>query len=158
MSRKRHTADAAVCTLYNTQKDLPLSIRKYKRAILSLLKHLKIATDEVIVHFVSEKKISALHRQFFNDPTPTDCISIPIDAPNRSPSGYRVLGEVFVCAKAAKTYAEEQKIAWRRELMRYVVHGLLHLIGYDDIKLKDRKKMQSKEEECLQFLESLFLI
>jgi probable rRNA maturation factor len=139
-------------TIYNTQKDLSFSLKECKQNILRLLSHLHIATDELIVHFVTEKKISQLHRLLFDDPSSTDCISIPIDAPSETRSGYHLLGEIFVCPKVAKRYAAEHELGAFEEMMRYVIHGLLHLIGYDDIKLKDRRVMKKKEEECLEGL------
>src|SRR6202041_2455638 len=109
---------------------------------LFLIDYLRIATDELIVHFVTEKKIRYLHHLLFNDPSITDCISIPIDPPSHDVSGYHVLGEIFVCPKAAKLYAKEHDLDPKEELFRYVIHGLLHLIGYDDMTVKDRRIMK----------------
>jgi probable rRNA maturation factor len=139
-------------SFYNSQKDLPISLAKCKRGILFLLKHLEIDTDELIVHFVTEKTICMLHRDLFDDPSLTDCISVPIDSPSEKRAGYHVLGEIFVCPKAAILYAKEHGIDLQEEVMRYVVHGLLHLIGYDDMTVKDRRIMKKKEEECLKLL------
>lgn len=139
-------------TITNSQKDLPISLTTCKRNILLLLSHLGIATHELIVHFVTEKKICHLHQLFFDDPSSTDCISVPIDAPLDRQSGYHVLGEIFVCAKTAILYAKEHDLDPHDELMRYVIHGLLHLIGYDDMTVKDRRVMKKKEEECLQII------
>jgi probable rRNA maturation factor len=106
----------------------------------------------VIVHFVTAKKICYLHDLFFKDPTLTDCISVPLDPMGKRSGGYHLLGEIFVCPKAALLYAKEHVIDPQEETLRYVIHGLLHLIGYDDIKLKDRRVMKKKEEECLHTL------
>jgi probable rRNA maturation factor len=139
-------------TLCNTQKDFSFSLRECKRDILFLISSLKIDTDELIVHFVTTKKICCLHRLLFDDPSATDCISVPIDPPSKHKSGYHLLGEIFVCPKTAKLYADEHGLDPHEELMRYVIHGLLHLIGYDDMTVKDRRVMKKKEEECLKLL------
>jgi probable rRNA maturation factor len=139
-------------TVYNRQKDLAFSLKRCKKHLLLLLSYLNITTDELILHFVTEKKISDLHRHFFDDPSSTDCISIPIDAASSQGSGYHVLGEIFVCPKVAMRYAKQHALKVQEELMRYVIHGLLHLIGYDDMTLKERRVMKKKEEECLQWL------
>lgn len=141
--------------IYNYQKDLSISSQEIKKALSLLLCHLCVTTDELILHFVTQKKISQLHNQFFNDPSPTDCISIPIDTPEEKQTGYHLLGEIFVCAKIAKEYAQAHQLNVYRELIRYVIHGLLHLIGYDDMQLKDRRKMKAKEEECLKILRKM---
>ncbi len=155
MAKVQHTEGMEIpskITLCNTQKDLSFSLRDCKRSILFLIAHLKINTDEVIFHFVTQKKICDLHRLLFNDPSLTDCITIPIDPPSKTKSGYHLLGEIFVCPKAAILYAKEHDLDAHEELNRYMIHGLLHLIGYDDITLKDRRVMKKKEEECLQLL------
>lgn len=69
------------------------------------------------------------------------------DAPDL---GYHVLGEVFVCPKVAVEYAKENGIPPEEELLRYVVHGLLHLIGYEDYDPKERARMKRKESACLK--------
>lgn len=114
-----------------------------------LLAYLKVKSDEVIIHLVSKPQICKLHADFFNDPSPTDCISFPMDN-ELGKEGYRVLGEIFVCPAVALEYAEEHGKDPMDELKLYLVHGILHLLGYDDIKPKDRQKMRRMEAECLK--------
>lgn len=139
--------------IINTQRKTPILLAYWRKTILSLLEFLRISTDEITVHFVSEPKIAELHQQFFNDPTPTDCISFPIDLPKRkSHKEYHVLGEVFVCPAVAVQYAEKHNIDPQHELLRYVIHGILHLIGYDDIHPNQRRQMKRKERICLNHI------
>lgn len=134
--------------LYDTQKDLQLDRSTLKEVTSFLIKEMKIATDEIIVHFVTEKKISDLHSQFFNDPTPTDCISFPIDG--TSLSRHHILGELFICPKVAIAQSKHYQTTPGKELLRYLIHGLLHLIGYNDIETKERKIMKGKEGALLK--------
>lgn len=122
-----------------------------KSAVSFLLKDLKISTDEVILHFVSEDTISKLHKKFFNDPSVTDCITFPVDQADARQS-YHVLGECFICPKTAISQAMRHDVTTKEELYRYVVHCLLHLIGYDDTNPKDRARMKRKERACLKKL------
>jgi probable rRNA maturation factor len=142
-------------TLYNAQKDMRLSLAMIKRVLQRCLEILNISTDEVIFHFVSTRRISALHRRFFDDPSPTDCITVPIDPLGKQRTGYHLLGEVFICPKVAKHYAQEHDLPVFEELIRYAVHGLLHLIGYDDMQLKDARAMKKKEEDIMKQLSNL---
>jgi probable rRNA maturation factor len=139
-------------TLYNSQRDLPLSIRKVRKAISFLLRELKIFTDEIIFHFVSKKKIAFLHKEFFNDPSPTDCITFPIDSPKEHKESFHLLGEAFICPKTAIEYSKRHRIDPIKELHRYIVHCILHLIGYDDIQADQRARMKRKEESYLKKL------
>lgn len=141
--------------IYNMQKDMQLSLATIKRVLRRCLEILNISTDEVIFHFVSLKEIGVLHRRFFGDPSPTDCITVPIDSPGKQSGGYHLLGEVFICPKVAKLYAQEHDLSPFGELIRYAVHGLLHLIGYDDMQVKDARAMRKKEEEVLKKISDL---
>jgi len=107
-----------------------------------------VRCHEVVLHFVSQKRICSLHEIYFNDPSPTDCISFPID-PLDDPSSHSVLGEVFVCPEVAIAYAKAHKKKAEEEVVRYVVHGLLHLIGYEDTTPEKRRKMRRAEKELL---------
>lgn len=139
-------------TLYNSQRDLPFSLSQMREAISFLLRQLKISTHEVIFHFVNERKISKIHKDFFNDPTSTDCITFPIDSPKTMKKSFRILGEAFICPKVALKYAEQHRIDPYEELLRYVIHCLLHLLGYDDQFPIERAKMKRKEKAYLKKL------
>ncbi len=131
----------------NTQKDLPIDKSSVRALVKEVLSFLKISYGEVSLYFVGEKKIGALHAQFFQDPTPTDCISFPIDDDH--------LGEIFVCPAVALQYAKKRKRDPYRELALYIVHGLLHLIGYDDLETKAKEAMRKKEKSCMRHLDRL---
>lgn len=136
--------------LYNAQRDLPLSLPCMRKAISFLLQELKVSTDEVSFHFVTQRKICELHKEFFDDPTPTDCITFPLDAPDDGSSDFHILGEAFICPKTAILYGKSHHIDPHKEIYRYVVHCLLHLIGYTDIDPQERAKMKRKESSCLK--------
>lgn len=135
----------------NTQKDLSISSPSLRLAILAIFDFLKLQTDEISIQLVSQKKIGKLHDTLFKDPSPTDCISIPIDPPFTKTSPH-ILGEIFVCPKTALEYSQNHCCDPYEEVLLYVIHGILHLSGYDDIDLKDRKKMRKMEKKCLIFL------
>jgi len=122
----------------NRQFDLSISEAPIQLLVLAVLEGEGIDPDEVWIHFVSEAEISLLHEKHFDDPTPTDCISFPIDD--------EVLGEVVVCPKVAIDYAARQGESAYGELALYVVHGVLHLIGYEDTTLAKAAKMRVAEE------------
>ena len=138
--------------LHKAQKDLPVSAWKMKKAARQLLSYLQVETDLLIIHAVTQKCIARLHKRFFDDPTPTDCISLPIDAPEDAATGCHVLGEIFLCPAMAKIYAKKYGTSTEEEFLRYLIHGVLHLIGYNDMQRKDRLVMKKKEEDCLSYL------
>lgn len=139
------------------------SVRKLVRQFLKF--HNKNC-DEVSIHFIDTETISKMHADYFNDASTTDCISFPmdndaaeddtIDEFDREFTGtkvknYKILGEVFVCPETANAYAKKYSLDALKELTLYVVHGLLHLLGYDDLSPKDRKKMRMEEARFLEY-------
>ena len=134
-------------TIYNSHKDLKISKTSVTRLATYFFIFLKKEVEEVIIHFVSTKKISNLHEKLFQDPSPTDCISQPYDF-----LGYALLGEVFICPETAIKYSEKKGKDPYEETSLYVVHSLLHLLGYDDIDPKERKKMRRCEKKLLTHL------
>ncbi len=131
--------------VYNRQKDLDIDKSSVRALVKATLAFLKKECKEVGVYFVAEKEICKLHQQFFNDPTPTDCISFPIDEAH--------LGEIFVCPAVALAYAKRRKDDPHREVALYVIHGLLHLLGYDDLEPAQRRTMRKKEKSCIRHLD-----
>lgn len=130
--------------VYNRQKDLKIGKGSARALVQSTLDHLQIRCEETSIYFVTVKEISRLHDQFFQDPTPTDCISFPLDEDH--------LGEVFVCPAVAIEYAKKKNLDPYAEASLYVVHGLLHLIGHDDLEEKARRSMRKKEKSCMRHL------
>lgn len=136
-------------TVHSQQKDLPLSSSSVKKTVVHILAYLKIHTDFLSIYFVTTKKISSLHNTFFKDHSPTDCITFPMDPPTSSSSPH-CLGEVFICPATALAYAEKHQIDPYEETTRYLIHGILHLIGYEDTTPKLKAQMRRKENQCLQ--------
>lgn len=140
-----NTPEIEIC---NHQHDLLIDhcyIQKIVRR-LCLLKGVK--TDKVILHFVDSPKICELHEQVFGDSSFTDCITCPVD-PHDQELPYHVLGECFICPLAAKESAPQSP---HNELLLYVVHCFLHLLGYKDQTVGDRKIMQAEEQRLLKEL------
>ncbi len=134
-----HNVDISI---YNSQKAVPLACIAAKKMVQKLLCHFKVEAKGLAVHFVTKKQISSLHHQFFSDPSPTDCISFPIDS--------EFLGEIFISPEAAIEYTENKKIDLHTEISRYLIHGFLHLLGFDDQDVQSKKRMRQKERECLK--------
>jgi len=117
--------------VFDQQQDLKISPEAVSAIVKAVLLQENKQCDEVSIHFVETSKICDLHEEFFNDPTTTDCISFPIDEPNTP--HYCVLGEVFVCPKTAIDYGTTHNLCPYEETTLYIVHGMLHLLGYDDL-------------------------
>ena len=117
----------------------PAFLRRVVRAVLDFVGRPDLAVSLLIT---DDAEIARLHDEFLGDPTPTDVISFAID------DG----AELVVSLETAKRCAREQKHTTRAELALYVVHGILHTTGYDDIRVRDRVRMRAAEREVMRRL------
>ncbi|NGX56111.1 MAG: Endoribonuclease YbeY [Candidatus Anoxychlamydiales bacterium] len=143
--------------IVNEQSDLEIDENLIKNQVEKILEKENIKTDELILYFVNEKTIKDLHNKFFNDPSLTDCISLPIDSIT-SKESHHILGEVFICPSVAVKYAKKNKLDPHFENTYYIIHSLLHLMGYDDIDKNDRVIMKKKEKEIIEHLKETNLL
>ncbi len=80
---------------------------------------------------------------------PTDVLTFPIDT---NELGKVTSGEVIICVPQARRAAKERKIPMKLEVLLYAIHGMLHLLGYDDRTARDFHAMHSLEDQILQRL------
>lgn len=137
----------------NRQKVLSIDPKSVQAVVIASLTLAHKAYDEVTIHFVEEAEICKLHEEYFDDPSPTDCISFPMDT--EEDIGYLVLGDVIISPKAALDYTKNKKRDPYLELTLYLIHGLLHLLGYDDMTESGREEMRTLEKIHLDHLHSL---
>ena len=143
--------------IYNKQKSLPIATGAMKKIVHAVIALEKQNCDEVSIYLVNTKEICDLHEEFFNDPSVTDCVSFPLDEWDDA-GGYRILGEVFVCPQTALDYAKKHQKNPHEECSLYIVHGLLHLMGYDDQEPKAKASMRRAEKKHMLNLKKLNLL
>jgi len=131
--------------IFDRQKSLKIDQSQVRAVVKNVLEVEDKSCDEVSVHFIDNETMCALHEKYFNDPSPTDCISFPIDAPETEGC---ILGDLFVCTDAAVEYDGESY----GETTLYLVHSLLHLLGYDDIEPEDIRVMREAESRHMKAL------
>lgn len=105
------------------------------------------------IYLVDAKEITRLNETFLQHRGETDVITF--DYADRGKSG-SLSGEVFVCLPVAQRQARRFQATWQSEMVRYTVHGLLHLSGYDDKRARDRIRMKRQENRLLRDLSGLF--
>jgi probable rRNA maturation factor len=133
----------------NRQKRLSVDRVRMRRAIRAILHDAGMVNAEISVAIVDDPAIALLHGQFLNDPDPTDVLSFVLET---SPGGLE--GEVVASADTAAASAPNFGCTPEDELLTYVIHGVLHLVGYDDVTPKLRKQMGAKEQEYLALANS----
>lgn len=106
---------------------------------------------EVVIRIVDTDEISDLNQQYRLKTGPTNILSFPFEVPE-GVSGLNLLGDLVVCAEVLQQEAIAQKKTLKDHWAHIIIHGILHLIGYDHIKAKDALGMEAKEIHLLQQL------
>ena len=94
---------------------------------------------------MDDRAIRTLNRRFLHKDRPTDVIAFPLDDDE-------VWGEVYVSLDRAVEQASAYRVSRNEELARLIVHGILHLTGWNDARDSDRKAMSAREDEILAAL------
>ena len=110
----------------------------------AVLRDAGIRTGRIGVAVVDDAAIAKLHGGFLDDPAPTDVLSFVLE---RSP--HLLEGEIVLSADTAAANAARYRSTAEEELLLYVIHGALHLVGYDDATLRQRALMRKSEREYL---------
>lgn len=108
---------------------------------------------ELSITLVDEARMSQLHEEWMDEPGPTDVLSFPMDelrppAPG-APAQPGVLGDIVLCPTFAATQAVERGRTLDEELQFLVVHGVLHLIGYDHATTEEYEAMFALQDGLL---------
>ncbi len=104
-------------------------------------------SGELTLCFVNDKKIKALNLKYLAKNNPTDVIAFNITDPEDKKN---IFGDIAISADTAIANAKLFKTTPLFELYLYVIHGVLHILGYDDRKKADKLIMRKKEEQVLK--------
>lgn len=127
--------------LYNQYGEINFD---YRSAIKAISQYFKIRKSVSLI-LVNKEEIQKLNMQYRGLDRKTDVLSFE--------SGEKIyLGEIFICVDKVKSQAEEYGHSLEREFAFLLVHGLLHLQGYDHQNPEDEEKMKKKQEEILNSL------
>ena len=105
---------------------------------------------EVNIYFVDEESMANLNAQHMNQIDPTDVLAFPLDDPKKSDNHdeFLLLGDVVICPKVADRQATNH--SYEAEISLLLIHGILHLLGYDHAKEDERLIMEKRQQDILQ--------
>jgi probable rRNA maturation factor len=119
-----------------------------ERAVTAVLAAEDTTAAEISVTFVASPAIAELNRKHLDRPGPTDVIAFQLGEPDAP------LGDIYICPESARESAQDYDVEPREELLRLVVHGTLHVLGYEHPEGPDREasEMFRRQEEILTHL------
>ena len=106
---------------------------------------------EILIRIVDTQEISDLNQQYRHKTGPTNILSFPFEVPEGI-DGLDLLGDLVVCAEVLEHEAKAQNKKLKDHWAHIIIHGILHLIGYDHINDADAIEMEAKEIHLLQQL------
>jgi len=125
----------------NNEKNIFINKKAVHKLIHFIKNEFNFTINNLEINFVKPDTILEINKNHLNHNYLTDVISF-----NYSNENYNLDAEIFICCEVAKENAKIYKVKYEEELRRLIIHGILHLIGYDDVKPSLRKKMKQIED------------
>ncbi len=134
--------------LFNRQRTRSINARLLHKIICHFLRELLRLEDyDLTVTLVNAARMTRLNETIMQHAGSTDVITLDYSIPGPEPMP---AGELFVCVDEAVIQARRFDTTWPSELVRYIVHGVLHLRGFDDLKRAARRRMKREENRRLR--------
>ena len=135
-------------SIASPQEHVPLDRGRLREIARTVLEGEGVKEMEISLAFVDNPTIHTLNKRYLDHDEPTDVLSFPLSEPNAK----KLAGELVIGVEVALAQAAERGHEVQAELALYVIHGLLHLCGYDDKSDHAASSMRERERHYLQLL------
>jgi probable rRNA maturation factor len=146
--------------IQNRQRATPINTRFLRTIIAALLEEtLKLETFDLAINLVRAPEMACLNETFLEHEGSTDVITFDYaESPtcNTQAAARYLHGEIFISIDDAASQARQFRTTWQSELARYIIHGVLHLQGFDDLNPAARRKMKREENRLLKEINRRF--
>jgi probable rRNA maturation factor len=127
--------------LFNQQSEVRLRVRRLQRQLSASLaflpRRLPAHLTQVQIVLVDRATIAQVHDDFLGDPTETDVITFSY-------------GEIVVCPSVAREQSPRHGLDVEQEVLLYALHGMLHLVGYEDTTPEEARQMERAQMRLLK--------
>lgn len=151
----RSVSNSNALEVHNRQQHRWVDCRHLENILRALLVDLKKEASQLEINIVDAAGMSRLNEKFLRHRGPTDVLAFDY---RESMDHDALFGELFLCVDEATVQATRFGTTWQSELVRYAVHGILHLLGYDDHKPERRREMKRLENRLLKGLAGRFAL
>lgn len=150
----------------DSQKLLKADKRRIRKITESLLTYLKLPDRDVSILFVDNKEIRALNNRFFGRDKPTNVISFSYmenekpwsgSPSEHSPGNFpcEMIGDIVISLERAREEAESMNIPFHERVLALIIHGLLHILGYNHEEGgNESRRMRYREKKLLDYVTS----
>ena len=136
--------------ILNNQKKIRIALPPLEKFSTKALRALKLKSDSASIAFVTDTEIARLNKTYRKKNKPTDILSFPAQSSTKRPNRNRFLGDIAIAPAVARRYAQKNGRKLQNEICILILHGILHLLGYDHevdrgqmdrVELKLRRKL-----------------
>ena len=137
----------------NQQSKYKISLKKIRQKAQTILNALGKPDGELSILIVDNSRIGELNEKYLNRVGPTNVIAFPMQEGRFSSISPHLLGDVVISVEIAAKEGKSFGISLEERFIQLLVHGILHLLGYDHEKTdQEAEKMEQKSEELLELI------
>ena len=138
----------------NRQRTKGTDLRYLRRLVRHLLQdELRLDEFDISIYLLGDAAMVKANESYLKHQGTTDVITFDY---GDATAPALLAGELLVCVPEAQRQARKFRTSWQSEIVRYIVHGILHLQGFDDATVAKRKKMKAQENRLVRRLGTLF--
>ncbi|MFA5060493.1 MAG: rRNA maturation RNase YbeY [Candidatus Omnitrophota bacterium] len=137
-------------TIKNLQTAIPIRHNQILKAAKEFLRAKRVEDAQLSLVFTSTSTIKQLNKKYLNRSYATDVLAF--DLGDKKSSAKNFHGEIIICAQTAQRNSKIFRTRLADELLLYVAHGILHILGFDDHEPKDIKRMRREEQKLLKLI------
>jgi probable rRNA maturation factor len=143
----------------NRQKRITINRRQIRRSLVRLLKRIHLEDRELSLLLVDNEEIREINRLYLGRDNPTNVISFAMSEGDYGDVNPLLLGDIIISVEKALSEGEASGNSFKESLEFLMIHGLLHLLGYDHETgdKEDTRRMQDKEDELFLYLNGFSL-
>jgi probable rRNA maturation factor len=136
------------CNIYRTVSKVGVTSKSMKKVVKKVFLLCKKKKPVLSIHLIGDTRMRRLNRDYRGVDSSTDVLSFGVQ-------GAKILGphewgDIFISVPYIRRQAKREGVVYREELFRMLIHGILHLFGYDHVTIKEEKKMFALQESILK--------
>ena len=139
--------------IQNRQRGLRVALEPLQRLLQHISLNLGIEDKELSVVLVNDKRIAQLNQQYRKRVGATDVLAFAMQEGEFGGINPQILGDVVISVETAQRQAHEQGHSLTNELQILLIHGVLHLLGYDHEQQAEAQQMQQKEKQLMEYVD-----
>ena len=131
----------------NRQTIVPVDVHLARQSMVAIFKSLELEEHEVSLLFVDDRGITEINRHYLGRNHPTNVIAFSMNEGDFGTINPLLLGDIVISVETALRDARAGDLPLEDEINYLMIHGVLHLLGYDHEQARETEEMEKKEKE-----------